>query len=77
MAAAHDAAQAALAATGAARRIGYDIQQTVVEGFRQDKRGRPGNDTCYRKTETTIFTLTFTVDADNVATTPPPTASSP
>ena len=67
LAAAHDAAQAALAATGAARWIGYDIQQTVVEGFRQEKRGRPGKDTRYRKTEKTIFTLTFTVDADNVA----------
>lgn len=48
--AADEAARDALAQTGAARWIVYDIAETVQEGFRQEKRGRPGNDTRYRKT---------------------------
>ncbi len=64
--AAHEAAQAALASAGAARWITYDIAQTAQEGFRQEKRGRPGPDTRYRKTERMIFTLTFKIDHDKV-----------
>jgi transposase len=64
---AHEAAQAALTSSGAARWISYDIDQTTQEGFRQEKRGRPGKDTRYRKTEKTIFTLTFKIDDDKVA----------
>lgn len=60
--AADEAAQAALTSTGAARWISYDIHETVQDGFRQEKRGRPGKDTRYCKTEKTIFTLTFKVD---------------
>lgn len=67
LAAAHDAAHAALVAAGAQRWISYDIHQTEVETFRQEKRGRPGKDTRYRKTRRTVFTLTFTVNHDNVA----------
>jgi transposase len=65
--AAHEAAQAALATAGAAHWITYDVAQTIQEGFRQEKRGRPGKDTRYRKTEKTIFTLTFKVDDEQVA----------
>lgn len=65
--AAEQAAADALAQTGAARWIAYDIQQTVQEGYRQEKRGRPGNDTRYRKTEKTVFTLTIKIDHENVA----------
>lgn len=65
--AAHEAAQAALTASGAARWISYDIQETVQDGFRQEKRGRPGKDTRYRKTEKTVFTLTFHVAEEKVA----------
>jgi hypothetical protein len=39
----------------------------VQEGLRQEKRGRPGSDTRYRKTEKTVFTLTFTINQENVA----------
>ncbi len=46
--AAHDAAQAALTATGAERWITDDIQQSTQEGFRQENRGRPGSETRYR-----------------------------
>jgi len=65
--AAEQAAQAALDAVGAARWITYKIQTSTEEDFRQEKRGRPGPDTRYRKTQKTIFTLTFTVDHDKVA----------
>jgi transposase len=62
-----DAAEAALAAAGADRWIAYEIAETLQDGFRQEKRGRPGNDTRYRKTTKTIFTLTFHIDHDKVA----------
>jgi transposase len=65
--AAHEAAQAALTSTGAARWITYEIAETVQEGFRQEKRGRPGPETRYRKTEKTVFTLTFQIDDEKVA----------
>lgn len=65
--AAHDAAEAALKSAGAQRWIAYEITETIQEGFRQEKRGRPGPDTRYRKTAKTIFTLRFRVDDDKVA----------
>lgn len=65
--AAHEAAQAALNAAGATRWLTYEIAETMQEGFRQEKRGRPGPDTRYRKTEKTTFTLTFQVNDDKVA----------
>jgi transposase len=65
--AAHHAAQTALASAGAERWIAYEITQVTEEGFRQEKRGRPGPETRYRKTEKTIFTLTFRVDDEKVA----------
>ena len=65
--AAEQAARDALTQTGAARWIAHEITETVQEGFRQEKRGRPGSDTRYRKTEKTVFTLTFKIDEENVA----------
>ncbi len=65
--AAHHAAQAALASAGAQRWIAYAITQSTQVGFRQEKRGRPGPQTRYRKTEKTIFMLTFRVDDEKVA----------
>jgi len=63
----HEAADAALAGAGAGRWIAYDITQATKEGFRQEKRGRPGKDTRYRKTHKTIFALTFHIDHEKVA----------
>ncbi len=63
----HQAADTALAGAGAQRWIAYEIKQATQEGFRQEKRGRPGPQTRYRKTEKTIFTLTFSVDEEKVA----------
>jgi len=63
----HQAAETALASTGAQRWIAYEITQATQDDFRQEKRGRPGPETRYRKTEKTIFTLTFHIDNDKVA----------
>jgi transposase len=65
--AAYVAVEAALTAAGATRWITYQIAETTHDGFRQEKRGRPGPDTRYRKTQKTIFTLTFTIDHDKIA----------
>jgi transposase len=62
-----EAAQAALADAGAERWIAYEIAQTVQESFRQEKRGRPGSQTRYRKTEKTVFKLSFRIDDGKVA----------
>jgi len=61
------AAQRALAATGAQRWITFDIAQRTEESFRQEKRGRPGKDTRYRRIEKTRFELSFKIDEDKVA----------
>src|SRR5262249_9998783 len=44
------AAAAAMAEAGAARWLQTTLAETVEETFRQDKRGRPGADTRYRRT---------------------------
>jgi transposase len=67
LAAVHEAAETALAGAGAQRWIAYEITQATQEGFRQEKRGRPGPQTRYRKTEKTIFTLRFHIQDDKVA----------
>ncbi|MGH2944407.1 MAG: IS1634 family transposase, partial [Solirubrobacteraceae bacterium] len=48
--AAEEAAAALLAATGAQRWITVTVTETTTETIRQEKRGRPGKDTRYRKT---------------------------
>lgn len=65
--AAGEAAEAALADAGAQRWIAYEIQETAQESFRQEKRGRPGSQTRYRKTAKTIFKLSFHIDDEKVA----------
>ncbi len=52
-----------------ARAIGLLVRNLCVsheETFRQEKRGRPGNDTRYRKLTKTRFQVTATVDTDQV-----------
>jgi transposase len=65
--AAEEAAQTALSAAGAARWLTYEITETLQEDFRQEKRGRPGPDTRYRKTEKTTYSPRMTVAHDTVA----------
>lgn len=64
--AAQDAAQELLDTSGAEQYITFTVTETVEERFRQEKRGRPGNDTRYRKIEKTRFQVTTHVDTDQV-----------
>jgi len=66
-AAAEQAAAAALERTGAARWIDVTVEHRVAERFWQDKRGRPGPDTRYRKTSRTHHRIAFTIDEPRVA----------
>ncbi|MFU8841919.1 MAG: IS1634 family transposase [Nitriliruptoraceae bacterium] len=61
------AAETALAKAGAGRWIRYEVIEEQQETFRQEKRGRPGNNTRYRKTVRPRHRVTFTVDEDQVA----------
>ena len=61
------AADAALARTGAARWVRYTIGEVHEERFRQEKRGRPGKDTRYRRTTRVRHRLGWRVDEAQVA----------
>lgn len=61
------AATAALDASGAKRWVNIDVAERVEETFRQERRGRPGDATRYRKTTRTRFELTWSTDTDLVA----------
>jgi len=65
--AAEQAAQDALKGAGSERWLSFEINETVKESYRQEKRGRPGEQTRYRKTDKTIFTLTFAVNDEQVS----------
>lgn len=65
--AAEQAAHAALERTGATCWIGVTIDEHAEQRFRQEKRGRPGNDTRYRKLTHTHHRIGFTVDETQVA----------
>ena len=53
--------------TGSAEQyVTFTNTETTEETFRQEKRGRPGNDTRYRKLTKTRFQATATVDTDQV-----------
>jgi hypothetical protein len=64
--AAEEATAATLTATGAQRWVTATVTKTDHESFRQEKRGRPGKDTRYRKTTKTRYGLEIHVDADAV-----------
>ena len=61
------AAAAALDQTGAARWIHCTVEAHTAERFRQEKRGRPGNDTRYRRLTRTHHRIAFTVDEIQIA----------
>jgi len=61
------AAGAALEHAGATRWIGFKVTETTEELFRQEKRGRPGADTRYRKTTRTHHRVDWHVNEDKVA----------
>jgi hypothetical protein len=64
--AAEEAAAALLSASGGERWVSVTVTETVEERYRQEKRGRPGNDTRYRKIAKTRYTLEVSVDAEQV-----------
>jgi transposase len=61
------AAEKALADAGAARWLEVSIGQSVQDSFRQEKRGRPGADTRYRRTTRTHYTLSWATRDDQIA----------
>ena len=60
------AATAALDASGAKRWVNIQVTERTEETFRQERRGRPGDATRYRKTTRTRFALTWSIDTDLV-----------
>ncbi len=64
--AAQDAATEILDTGGAERYVTFTITETVKERYRQEKRGRPGKDTRYRKLTRTHFAIDVQIDADAV-----------
>jgi transposase len=64
--AAQDAAQEILDHSAAEDYVTFVITETTDERFRQEKRGRPGKDTRFRKITKTRFQVTAHVDADAV-----------
>jgi transposase len=64
--AAEDAAAEILDSGGAERYVTFTITETMQERYRQEKRGRPGKDTRYRKLTRTRFAIDVHLDADAV-----------
>lgn len=67
MAAVQQAAAAALERIGAARWISVIVEEQTSERFRQDKRGRPGADTRYRKITRTHYRIRYNINETQVA----------
>ena len=66
-AAAEQAAAAALERIGAARWIDVTVDERVEQRFRQEKRGRPGTETRYRKITRTHHRIRYSIDEARVA----------
>src|SRR5450755_350902 len=64
--AAEEAAAALLSTSGGERWVSVTVTETVEERYRQEKRGRPGNDTRYRKIAKTRYALEVSVDAEQI-----------
>ena len=66
-AAVEKAADIALASSNAGRWVTPEVNEVTEENFNQERRGRPGEETSYRKTTRTRFTLTWQIDTAFVA----------
>lgn len=66
-AAVQQAALAILAEAGAARWVRAEVEDIVEYEHRQVRRGRPGKDTVYRRTERHRFRVEVTTDTDAIA----------
>lgn len=62
-----EAAKEVIAAANALRWVRFEVRDEVDTEFRQERRGRPGPDTRYRRIEHHRFSLTFSTDAEAVA----------
>jgi len=62
-----DEASAALARAGATRWIAFTVNETTEETYRQERRGRPGADTRYRKHTRTRHTISWDTRLDMLA----------
>lgn len=67
VAAVETAARAAVDGAGAARWVTFTVTETTDETFRQEKRGRPGVDTRYRRHTRTHHRVAWAVNEDLVA----------
>jgi len=65
--AADEAAASCLAGAGATRFLSVTVTEQVEVTYHQEKRGRPGASTGYRKAEKLQFSVTAAVRSDNVA----------
>ena len=65
--AAEQAASAALAAAGATRWVAFNLTESTEVTFHQEHRGRPGQETRYRRSEKPVFAITAEVHAETVA----------
>jgi transposase len=64
--AAEEAAASILAGLGAERWVTVTVSEHAEERYRQQKRGRPGKDTRYRKLTKTRYAIDVEIDADAV-----------
>ncbi|MHB8301144.1 MAG: IS1634 family transposase [Dermatophilaceae bacterium] len=62
-----DAAKALVAEHGAVRWVRFEVSDEVTSTFRQERRGRPGKDTRYKKVDAHRFSLASSTDAEAVA----------
>ncbi|MGH9920122.1 MAG: IS1634 family transposase, partial [Nitrososphaerales archaeon] len=65
--AAEEAAASALAQVGASRWVGFVVNEEQQETFSQERRGRPGSDTRYRKRSKSVFSIAAVTKADAIA----------
>ena len=65
--AAEDEATAVLARAGAERWVGCTVTETTEETYRQERRGRPGKDTRYRRHTRTRLTIAWDTRLDVLA----------
>ncbi len=61
------AAVASLEGAGATRWMGFEVTETIEDSFRQEKRGRPGADTRYRKLTRTHHRVVWHTKEDIVS----------
>ncbi|MFN2505130.1 MAG: IS1634 family transposase, partial [Acidimicrobiales bacterium] len=63
-----DAATAAVDKAGGARWLRFKVSEEIATDYRQERRGRPGPNTRYRRIDRSRFTLSYSTDAVQVAT---------